>query len=201
MAGNSHTGDVKPTELILNDAGGCIKVCDSSFVKYTAHGPVGATYSWAVTGGTFASTSTGPTVTIHWGTPGAGTLTLTTTGLGGCVSTITMCIDIITRPHALFSLEPKTWPCGCFLWLFWNPSCFSVIYSTADISSPIVSYYLALRRWFCFTVLKIQLVRCAAGTYTVSLIVTNGCRLYLIAFQTIVKIDELAGPDIRNARQ
>jgi gliding motility-associated-like protein len=72
---------------------GTTVVCENTAYSYSAPFVAGMNYSWSTTGGSIISTSAN-NITVVWGSPGTGTITLTETNPQGCDSTITINISI-----------------------------------------------------------------------------------------------------------
>ena len=185
------------TPVILNDSSGCIKVCDSSTVKYTAHGPAGSTYSWSVTGGTIIGSATAATITVKWGAPGIGSVTLVDHGPGGCIGTVTICIDIISRPDALFSIEPHPLPIALYVTCLGTDLVFHDL-STAPATSPIISWLWLFGDGTSSSTENPTHEYATSGLFTVSLVVTNACGC-TDTFKSKIKVLDVAGPDIECA--
>ena len=78
---------------------GLPSVCQNSSNTYTTPVIAGATYSWSVTGGTITSGGTGNSITVNWGSPGSGIVSVAAVSSFGCLSTpFTMNITIIGSP-------------------------------------------------------------------------------------------------------
>ena len=117
---------------IISGTGACIKVCDSTVVRYYGNGVNGSVYTWVITGGTIIQ-NYGDSIDVFW--PAAGTIgiiTITDT-FGHCIGSASACIQVIQRPHAYFSASSMSVCLG-------NSVYFTNL-STADPLSPIVSYH------------------------------------------------------------
>lgn len=159
----------------FNDTG-CLKVCAFNAITYTAEGDASSTYSWNVIGGSW--TSTGNTCTVTWGSPGAGKITVQEINSHGCIGSSSRCIEIVTSPIAHFVSMPDT--------AFRNinickgTEVIFIDYSQFDLTSPIVAW-----QWNFgdgnysnekgSPSMPISHTYNVAGSYTVSLTVTNQC--------------------------
>ena len=184
-------------DYLLDDAGGCPKVCEYSYVTYYAHSTTGGTgtWLWNVIGGTIvAGTPTSPVITVHWGPAGSGNISLTETNAGGCVGTKSICINIIDRPKAAFLIQPNTGPVP-FYSACLGANLVFVDLSTAGTGSAIVNWTWLFGDGTTAAIPNPSHVYSSTGTFTVDLIVANACGC-VDTFQTVVKIDPLKGPDI-----
>ena len=75
---------------------GSSSVCPGSILTYTSSSS-GPKYNWYVSGGAILSSS-GPAVTIQWGTAGPGTVTLTDSNSLGCTATVNYPVTINANP-------------------------------------------------------------------------------------------------------
>ncbi|MBX2981974.1 MAG: gliding motility-associated C-terminal domain-containing protein [Flavobacteriales bacterium] len=66
-----------------------------------------ATYNWTVTGGTIESEQDGPCITIAWGAPGIGQITVERI-MDGCSMETVQPINILTTPPAEFTITTDT---------------------------------------------------------------------------------------------
>lgn len=87
------------------DTAECILACDSSIVVYSTPNNPGSSYTWTVIGA-ISVTPSGNTVTVYWGSPGAGLIRVQETNANGCVNTAEKCITIIESPDAAFTSFP-----------------------------------------------------------------------------------------------
>jgi hypothetical protein len=159
---------------ILNDADGCIKVCENSTVTYTANGNAGSSYSWAVTGAASYSPS-GATCTVVWGAAGSGSITVTETTVGGCVGSKTTCFDIVEAPKAMFSAQGFT---DKEIKVCLEDNIVFVDASTGSAGSPIMSWYWDFGDGSTFSASNGSPVQHAyhdPGDYKVILTVKNAC--------------------------
>lgn len=74
--------------------------------SYTVAPIAGATFTWNVTGGVIASGGTGNTITVDWGSPGTGTVSVSATNGLGCVSApLDLNVTIVPLPNADAGLD------------------------------------------------------------------------------------------------
>ncbi|WP_133162696.1 PKD domain-containing protein [Flavipsychrobacter stenotrophus] len=117
---------------IISGSGDCIKVCDSTIVRYYGNGVSGSVYTWAIAGGTIVQ-NYGDSIDVFWPAAGTmGSITVTDT-FSHCIGTASACILVIQRPHAYFTASAINVCAG-------NTVYFTNL-STADPLSPIVSYH------------------------------------------------------------
>lgn len=155
--------------------GPCIRVCENSTITYTlAGGGIGAISSteWHVTGGTIQS-STDTTCTIVWGVSSFSVLQGLIHLNNGTTLEINKCIEKLIPPQANFGIRPNfetlTYT-GCVD----NPINFENL--TTNNSGNDVLYY----NWFfgdgtTSNEFEPSHVYTHTGTYTVTLVVYNGC--------------------------
>jgi len=89
--------------------GVCLRVCENSTVNYVLIDRNITSVDWHVIGGV-SLTSTNNTSTIAWDSAGNGSLTLDITYTNGHVESLTLCVEKIVSPKALFQvdgIEPK----------------------------------------------------------------------------------------------
>jgi PKD repeat protein len=87
------------------DTSDCFVACDSSVVVYSTPLNPGSTYTWTVVGAN-SFTPSGNTVSVYWGSPGNGLITVTETNVFGCTNTFEKCVEIIESPDAFFTSVP-----------------------------------------------------------------------------------------------
>lgn len=92
---------------ILSDTSGCVKVCERSTVRYYANGNNGSAYTWQVTGGTIVH-NWGDSIDVQWNSPGVPAQITLLDSLGSCNGATSICVNIILRPTAKFSILPDT---------------------------------------------------------------------------------------------
>ncbi|MGC4059275.1 MAG: PKD domain-containing protein [Chitinophagaceae bacterium] len=92
---------------ILTSRSGCINTCENSTVTYYAHDAAGSTYTWLVSGAV-SYVDMGDSCIVTWGAPGAGTVSVTTTNVHGCRSTLNICIKVVEGPKAVFTTLPDS---------------------------------------------------------------------------------------------
>ncbi|XZF13925.1 PKD domain-containing protein [Chitinophagaceae bacterium MMS25-I14] len=122
----------------LFDDSGCVKVCEGSWVTYTANGQPGSTFQWTISGGT--AFPSGNTCLVHWGVPGSGSVSVKeTTSPAGCIGTRSICIEIIGKPHSSFGTLPDT--TKTHITVCNNETVQFIDRSFTTSASPIVSWY------------------------------------------------------------
>ena len=173
-----HGGEQQPPADpgILDDADGCVKVCENSTVIYTVTGGAGSSYTWTVTGAS-SYTPSGTTCNINWGAAGPGSVSVKeTTGPAGCMGTKTICINIIEKPHAKFDSQIE--PGKDFISVCLNDNVIFVDHSTGTAGSPILSWYWDFGDGGTFSASNgspVQHQFTHPGFFTVKLIVKNAC--------------------------
>ncbi|TNE79786.1 MAG: hypothetical protein EP332_09870, partial [Bacteroidetes bacterium] len=78
--------------------------CENKIYTYTTPAVAGESYVWSVSGGTILSDSTSNSITIIWGAPGTGSLSLTSITPFGCDTTIVETVNIVQTPKPVISL-------------------------------------------------------------------------------------------------
>jgi len=161
-------GDSASTEI---EEGACIRVCEGSYVAYSADIASGETVQWRVNGGMLQGSSSAPAVTVRWGTRGAGSITATVTGADGCTGSRTVCTQILPSPEAEFYIMPDP---DSYLGCEGRPVSF-VNTSHDNGGSPIVSYYWEFGDGAVSSLQHPTHTYETAGGYEVRLTVTNAC--------------------------
>jgi len=183
--------------LFLSDSA-CTRVCDSSYISYSASGG-GATdkHKWNVSGGIIIGDSTQPTVLVFWTGPGtAGTITLSDTSAGGCYAVTSGCVLMTPKPHSSFAIDTNS------VHLLTDTVCLNSkvqfkSLATADTTSSITSYYWTFGDGFTSTVPNpLHTFPVALVHDTVRLVVTNACGCTDTS-TTIIYVNTLQGPDIQ----
>jgi len=110
--GNGCSGSLSATESVTINANPSptltvtsTSVCDGATgVVYTTQTGF-TTYTWTVTGGTITSGAGTNSITVDWGTPGAGTVDLTVVDVNGCSGSLsaTESVTINTNPIAIIT--------------------------------------------------------------------------------------------------
>ncbi|NOX84566.1 MAG: T9SS type A sorting domain-containing protein [Chlorobi bacterium] len=85
--GNPSSMDVEVGAIPAPVITGENEVCDNSSEDYTTSDNDGSTYTWDVTGGTITDGQGTSTVTVLWGDPGTGSVTVTEESAQGCTGT------------------------------------------------------------------------------------------------------------------
>jgi photosystem II stability/assembly factor-like uncharacterized protein len=96
-ASPAHIIEVNPLPSPL--ATGITTVCKTQEITYTTALNSGSTYAWAVTGGTITSGQGSNQVSVVWGNPGVGTVSVTETSAANCAGVsplLTVAIDECT---------------------------------------------------------------------------------------------------------
>ncbi|MEO6831236.1 MAG: PKD domain-containing protein, partial [Chitinophagaceae bacterium] len=132
----THEGPPLPTAPLFDDKG-CPKVCEGSWVTYTASGAGSSTFTWTVSGGT--AYPSGNTCLVNWGAIGIGNISVTETTADSCQGSKSVCIEIIGKPHARFGALPDTTLTSINICK--NDYVIFVDHSYATSSSPIVDWY------------------------------------------------------------
>ena len=118
--------------VIITDVDGCILVCDSTIVRYYAHGVFGSAFTWALSGGIIIN-DYGDSIDVYWPTPGiTGSITLFDS-FSHCIGQATACIKVIEKPHAYFTASSLTICKGDEIHFF--------DHSTSDSLSSLVSWF------------------------------------------------------------
>lgn len=165
---------------------GCFIVCDSTIIRYYAHGVAGSDFTWSVYGGTVLA-DYGDSIDVIWPTIGITGLVRLRDTFSHCIGVANACVQVIERPRAYFTAS-ATGICLDGAVVFTD-------HSTADTLSPII-----LWRWdfgdggysseespeHMFTV---------AGTHTVTLTVKNECGCS-DTFKMVINVSEFTGPVI-----
>jgi len=163
------------SQHIIDDSGGCVKVCQGSVVTYTASGMPGDHFGWSIAGGTILAQGA-DTCQVLWGAPGPGSVTVYDTSAYGCVGSKSVCIDIIARPHAHFYAMPDSTSDTVYLCL--DNTVMFIDNSTASSGSPIVSWFWMFGDGTYFSALGAGPVSheyVTAGVDTATLVVRNAC--------------------------
>jgi len=146
--------------VIVDDAQGCVNVCENSVVTYYANNGNNNYWNnginefyyhvWNITGGTFSNgqtTITGsllnpcPNVTVLWGAQGQGVanISVTTYGIGICPATKSICVKIIKSPEARYKYDNlAVFPIGACYEICLNHTVNFQDISTASFDSPIL---------------------------------------------------------------
>lgn len=153
------------------DSGACVRVCEGSKVKYTAHGSNISFVAWIPTGGVVQTTSGGANINaeILWGSAGAGSLQAVVTFADGTVETKDICIEKINKPSAQFNLvNLKDIVCK-------NTEVHFDNLSHANGGTDIVNYFWDFGDGTTSTAFEPSHTYTQAGGVTVTLTVTNKC--------------------------
>jgi PKD repeat protein len=171
----------------------CFIVCENSTVTYETPNNAGSTYTWSVVGNIPPITGGNTNlITVNWGAPGNGFVTVTETNSYGCSVTVQKCVVVIQKPYAFF----ESVPFGdshhfqninvCL-----NQEVFFFGHNDPNATSPIVSWL------WDFGDCNINPPNCIAtdqnpshsynqdGFYTVTLTVTNECGCSDIAYMYV----------------
>lgn len=173
------------------DQPNCVYACENSGAVYYVRHDTASTYTWAVTGGTFAQGNNPAEIIVSWGASGSGSISLTITDGNGATTVLEFCVDILEGPTAAFQASADT-IClkssvsftnnsiggNAFFWDFGDGNTSTMFQPTHQYLTP--------------------------GTFTVTLIVTKDnydadgnplCCCSDTATAVIV-VDSLCGPDI-----
>ncbi|KGO93694.1 PKD domain-containing protein [Flavobacterium subsaxonicum] len=154
--------------------GPCVRVCENSVVTYTLTGDATnwVTTNWSIAGGTvIASTLT--TVTVQWGSAGWATVAATVTKNDDTQQTEEICVEVIHSPRAHFGVMPNMnadpiRACA-------EETLFFVNDSDTDGGTALIAYYWDFGDGTTSPQFEPQHAYASAGSYTVSLTVTNAC--------------------------
>lgn len=83
----------------------CYKTCENATDVYVTALHPGSTYTWAVTGQANMTVNNNE-ISITWGPSGTGTIQVTETNAAGCETTVSVCVQILEGPTALFTTIP-----------------------------------------------------------------------------------------------
>jgi uncharacterized delta-60 repeat protein len=104
------TVNALPTPL----AEGIETVCKNQEIDYSTASNTGSSYAWDVTGGSITSGQGSNEITVLWGNPGTGTVSVTETSAASCIATspllsvaINECTDINETAAALLTIYPN----------------------------------------------------------------------------------------------
>lgn len=181
------------TQDMEND-GNCVKVCENSVVRYYALGATGSTFSWTVVGATLLN-NWGDSIEVKWGVAGSsGSIAVTATGPCGAF-TKSICIQVIEKPKASFSILPSLVPpSGVTVVCLGTPVIFKDL-SVGSPASPLVSWYWMFGDGTTSSVQNPTHAYTTSGTYEVTLVVKNQCNCR-DTFRAKIKVDPLSGPPI-----
>ena len=108
-----------PFEILVSPAptpavSGLQLVCDDDIADYATQENTGSTYDWNVTGGSIIGGAGTYQVSVHWGSPGTGTISVSETNANNCTSlsedfevTIDNCTGIDENDHGFFRVFPN----------------------------------------------------------------------------------------------
>jgi len=151
---------------------GLTPVCEGTTEVYTTQSGM-TNYLWTVSGGTITSggTSTDSTITITWGTAGAGAISVNYTNSFGCNAALPTFYNIIVNPlpDASFALIPVS-PTSC-------ASCDGSVSIFNDETVPISSYL------WSNGLITPSISDLCPNNYSVTVTTTTGCEK---AYSTVV---------------
>ncbi len=89
----------------------CQTVCEGMAVEYTTPLVTGDTFQW-IASGNFTSISGQSTnqATVVWGSPGQGMIVVIQTSPNGCVTSDTICVNIVSKPTSMFHVNQAAGP-------------------------------------------------------------------------------------------
>lgn len=149
----------------------CLRVCENSYVKYTFSDNNIAQVEWEVSGGQLYGSSN-TNANILWGAFGNGSLTLNITYTNNTTTSLTLCVEKIASPKALFQvdgIEPnQTEFCTNMPISFDN-------LSTDNNGSEIIDYFWDFGDGNTSNTFEPVHRYDREGEYTVELKVTNSC--------------------------
>ena len=185
----SGSDDINHLGFMIPDSSGCIKVCDSSLVRYYGNGVAGSTFTWTVLGGTLFH-NYGDSIDVVWSSPPGtvGNITLADT-FSHCMGVTSICVKVISKPQANFIPSAYNICPGTTVSF--------VDLSVADSSSPIASWYWTFGDGTSSSVENPThtFVPGPNGNDTVTLTIKNACGC-ASTYYVVLNISESAGPQI-----
>jgi len=179
---------------VLTDTSGCVKVCDSTVVRYYANGNYESVFTWAVTGGTIIN-NYGDSVDILWPAAGVAAQITIYDSLTGCISQRSICIDVIQKPHASYAVLPNTGQAVGPIHICVGTTELFQDLSTADPQSPIVSWLWNFGDGTGSSQQNPSHTFNTPGWEPVTLVVKNACGC-TDTFHVVFHITDGTGPDI-----
>lgn len=88
--------------------GGCLSVCDSTWVTYSVLPHSGSTYAWTIAGTATVIPSTTNTIQVFWTGTGPGVVKVTETNMYGCMGSTELCVEVVESPNASFITTPAS---------------------------------------------------------------------------------------------
>ncbi len=175
---------------VIDEGDGCLLVCENKTVRYFAHGVANSHFTWTCMGGTIVNTygDNADSIDVLWSTVGiVGNITVTDT-FSHCIGEATLCVRVISKPHAEFT-SSTTGVCLGDGIAFFDAS-------VADTLSPIAGWYWDFGDGTSFgDQYPPTHVYGAPGVYYVTLVVWNACHC-ADSFKIKVYVDENPGPQI-----
>ncbi len=175
---------------VISDGDGCLLVCENTTVRYYGHGVADSRFTWTCMGGTIVNTygDNADSIDVLWSTVGiVGSISLTDT-FSHCIGEASLCIRVISKPHAEFTASTTAVCLGDGIAFFDA--------SVADTLSPIAGWYWDFGDGTSFgDQFPPTHVYGAPGVYIVTLVVWNACHC-ADTFRIKVYVDENPGPQI-----
>ncbi len=185
--GEPSTGGPGP---VIDEGDGCLLVCENKTVRYFGHGVANSHFTWTCLGGTIVATygDNADSIDVLWPTAGVvGSITVTDT-FSHCIGEATLCVRVISKPHAEFTAS-STGACLGDAIAFFDAS-------VADTLSPIAGWYWDFGDGTSFgDQYPPAHTYGSPGVYYVTLVVWNACHC-ADTFKIKVFIEENPGPQI-----
>jgi len=87
---------------------GITSVCKTQEISYSTTSTSGSTYTWAVTGGTISSGQSTNQITVIWGNPGNGAVSVTETSVSGCTGSSQVFTVTISECTGMADLQAES---------------------------------------------------------------------------------------------
>jgi PKD repeat protein len=156
-------------------------VCELATITYSTPFNAGSTYQWVVSGQLSNTSPTSSSITITWDASAYGSIIVYETNAFGCIDSATLCVEKVDLPVASFT----------------HPSsvCKLVTVYFNNTSTGATSHYWTFGDGGTSSLVNPSHTYANAGTYTITLIVSNDCHCS-DTFQSVITVDSLQGPDI-----
>lgn len=82
---------------------GPVTMCEAETALYQAAVFSGSNVNWSVTGGNSVIAPNGTNASIHWNTPGSGSIVLTETTSLNCSTQVTLPVQVFAKPHPVLN--------------------------------------------------------------------------------------------------
>lgn len=175
--------------VLTTDPDGCLTACEGVIVRYYGNGVYSGMFTWTVTGGTIVGMygDHNDSIDVLWPTAGVTGSVYMTDTFDHCTGSATLCIKVVSRPHASAEASSDGVCLGDQIAFFDE--------STADPASPIVTWLWDFGDGTSSGIQSPVHTYNDPGTYYVTLIVRNGCSC-ADTFHLKVAVMELTGPHI-----